>query len=104
MFINSPLIVLHTKLGREADPLEVEIPAIQCFHFASSRFFEKRMPFFFIATDLTNLFCVEGASDGCSGLTPAALTLRSECHRHPSALINGRNSLLVAMQHKGIGN
>ena len=61
MFINLPLIFLHTKLGREADPLEVEIPAIQ-FHFASSRFFDKRMPFFFIATDLTNLFCVEGAS------------------------------------------
>lgn len=102
IFFNSPLIVLHTQLGREADPLEVVITAIQFFHFASSRVFEKRMPFFFIATDVTNLFCVEGASHGCSGLMSAALTLRSECHRHHSALINGRNSLLLAMKHKSI--
>ena len=99
---SSPLVVLHTKLGREADPLEVEIPAIQFFHLALSLFSEKRMPLFFIATDLTNLFCVEGASDVCSGLMSAALTLRSGCHRHPSALINGRNSLPLAMQLKSI--
>jgi len=99
MFI-SPLIVLHTKLRREADALEVEIPAIQFFHFASSRFFEKRMPFFFIATDLTNLFRVKGASDGCSGLMSAALTLLSECHRSFSACQWAEFS--AAMQHKSI--
>ena len=83
VFINTSLVVLHPKLGREADPLEVEIPAIQLFDFASSRFFEKRMVFFFIATDLTNLLSVKGASEVFSGLMPATLTLRGECHSHP---------------------